>query len=443
MERTRSRTWPPPERGSTRIDAIYSNGQISPPVLGQQPGTLRSSSMTMTDHVGDNHRNGKRPIKPCTWSKSKSSGSFSLDAKYELKTSSPNWGRDNRLRYMQARDMKMTSSYGHPSMPLRPQYPEPDINTLWDKIDGNFKPHEGLFVTALELIEGGVIRKFPEVIRSLKRLIPRKGFSGQAKTGISWRQLIQGDLAYKFQLKPTVLELADFLSGSLAVQDRFERLKEWDQTYRTIYSNMAETVTEVTPNGSVYSYNPYLAFSTNSRCDVVPDSPAIISLRSRYFVRVKPIYDLTRIAQLHLRMGYWGLSHPLSTLWALAPLSFVVDWFVNIRQYAEYLDRKIGLDPRPLVRIASLSPLWRTDTATTLSGGRMRATFSGDAANFDVNYTKSAEASGAAYYGVQNGQRYIVGPLPERSVPTNLSGLGLNAGKRFTLAELIFMRFSR
>lgn len=93
------------------------------------------------------------------------------------------------------------------------------------------------------------------------------------------------------------------------------------------------------------------------RADYQVGSLAETSIHFRTSVR----YDTSDALRTRLVWDALGLSNIFSTAWDLMPLSFVVDWFVRVQEFANRLD-SYYFHTVPLERMTELQDVWVTST---------------------------------------------------------------------------------
>lgn len=93
------------------------------------------------------------------------------------------------------------------------------------------------------------------------------------------------------------------------------------------------------------------------RADYQVGSLAETSIHFRTSVR----YDTSDALRTRLVWDSLGLSNIFSTAWDLMPLSFVVDWFVKVQEFANRLD-SYYFHTVPLERMTELQDVWVTST---------------------------------------------------------------------------------
>lgn len=102
----------------------------------------------------------------------------------------------------------------------------------------------------------------------------------------------------------------------------------------------------------------------------------------KYVLYFTEIQVLSTIAQL-------GLTNPLSWAWELTPLSFVVDWFINVGRFIDLLDSTVGLayEKGCTTSFEKVKVEYKCVGSGTYAGGKSFGSFRGYKEHVDVRRT--------------------------------------------------------
>jgi hypothetical protein len=174
------------------------------------------------------------------------------------------------------------------------------------------------------------------------------------------RQVIGLRLGYRFSFKTTLNDIAkavDFGYGfgqylqqmQTRNSGRVLRYEKNDQNINNVTQNLSPSQVQSkiltdAPNQNFkrWFYSPISAPS--SFRDSLPGG--IIQRRAGFkataWAYASVHYPMEYLTMRHYLEGRFGLDKPLTTLWAIVPLSFVVDYLLNVQDAMTYLDNKLN-----------------------------------------------------------------------------------------------------
>lgn len=174
------------------------------------------------------------------------------------------------------------------------------------------------------------------------------------------RQALGFRLGYRFSFKTTlndVIKAVDFGRdfGDFARQITKRNQSEFlryskratvsgsPQIVQYSGSSLESRLLENAPNGRSYFVKP----SGDTAHMVRASLPTATVLKrggrtAVAFVKARVRYPVDYATMSHYYQGRFGLDKPLTTLWAIVPLSFVVDYLFNVQDALTYVDNKLN-----------------------------------------------------------------------------------------------------
>lgn len=214
---------------------------------------------------------------------------------------------------------------------FRTYMPITDLVQLSRKVDG-LGPIDALFTSLLAPFRG---------VKTLAQLI-------KASAG--------ADLAWKFAVKPTIASILDCLQAGKRVDEQLKKLAKRDQSMQ---DNFVVTVNRSTPEHLVSS-DSWLAGNGSSSYCVKGDVYERVDDLTKIHFRCRTNGSTSDGRRTRLLWDSLGLTNLFTTAWDLVPLSFVVDWFVNVSRFLSQLDNYY-FHAQPLEKLTEINDVWVTE----------------------------------------------------------------------------------
>jgi hypothetical protein len=141
------------------------------------------------------------------------------------------------------------------------------------------------------------------------------------------KSLANFDLWYQFGVKPLIASAQEVTRLLKELPRAIAKLRaENGKILTRHFSRRMDTITLPTPNATVFTGNGYVV----KQSTYWVESPV-------YHASMRFKYDLSRFSDFELAIQAWaqahGLDKPLRIAWNAIPMSFVVDWFVDIGRW--------------------------------------------------------------------------------------------------------------
>lgn len=256
--------------------------------------------------------------------------------------------------------------------PSAPPADPVDIKGLADKMYADLVGRVDQYFLSLESLAGlfggqsftkaiggvaNATNKVGKAIRDLNKL--RAAFGSKASLYNMWlsskelvRQLIGFNLGYRFAFKATLSDIEEAVSAVTSFQSDVQRLSFRNDGRVHMYSKntTSNSKAESIMSGSdfVNAFRRAFPVSPNPIQNLPASAAPDAVLRSRETVHAKLFswakvsYPAEYVTAKRILQSKFGLDKPLSTLWAIVPCSFVVDYLVRVQDYLESLDNKLN-----------------------------------------------------------------------------------------------------
>lgn len=261
------------------------------------------------------------------------------------------------------------SDFTYPSPPP----PEPidltDLaNRMWTDLAG--RCNEGLLTMEdlAGLISGkslwSGIRGIAQAVSDMGRAVSKakrlkRAFGAKASLYDCWtkskelvRQIVGGHLAYRFSFKTTLNDICQGFELANQFQAAVNKLQMRNSSNYLMYSKDWQSSKEAK---LVYASddarrhlfyagrNPKSLFMPPTGFDIPPVTCSTFTeQRARVYASAKVRYPAEYLTLKHYVQNWAGLDKPLTTIWAIVPLSFVVDYLLNVQDTLTYVDNKLN-----------------------------------------------------------------------------------------------------
>lgn len=174
------------------------------------------------------------------------------------------------------------------------------------------------------------------------------------------RQVIGLRLGYRFSFKTTLNDIAQAVDFGYGFGQYLQQMQRRNTGRVLRYEKTDQntnTVTEVLSPSQVMAkmfasaprmhYKQWFYQPVNAPASFYGELPGgIIQRRAGYKAKAWAYasvrYPMEYLTMKHYLEGRFGLDKPLTTLWAIVPLSFVVDYLFNVQDALTYLDNKLN-----------------------------------------------------------------------------------------------------
>jgi hypothetical protein len=214
---------------------------------------------------------------------------------------------------------------------FRTYLPLTDLVQLTRKVDG-IGPIDSLFASLLAPFRG---------VKNLAQLV-------KASAG--------ADLAWKFAVKTTVASIFDCLEAGKRVDEQLKKLAARDENMQ---DNFVVTVNRSIPERLLSSGSWLAGNGSTSNC-VKGDVYERVDNLTKLHFRCRTSRSTSDGRRTRLLWDSLGLTNLFTTAWDLAPLSFVVDWFVNVSKFTAELDNYY-FHAQPLEKLTEIKDVWVTE----------------------------------------------------------------------------------
>jgi hypothetical protein len=172
------------------------------------------------------------------------------------------------------------------------------------------------------------------------------------------RQIIGLHLGYRFSFRTTLNDFATSCTFGAEFGEYLSQIRKRNNSGFLRYEKRIQSTNEDEP--TVYSkrdvYSQMFQRSDHLRTLYVPSghqrefedriTPAKLSRRSGVeataFVQARVRYPFSYGTLSHFLTSKFGLDKPLTTLWAIVPCSFLVDYLLNVQEALTYVDNKLN-----------------------------------------------------------------------------------------------------
>lgn len=163
------------------------------------------------------------------------------------------------------------------------------------------------------------------------------------------------DLARKFGFSTLWNTITDSLQIGKVVDNHLRKLERIQNSQqRNFKVSVTDNVIDRTGTTNVGSYR-------SNRSVIAADYTAGALCQTSIHFRTSVRYDTSDALRTRLAWDALGLSNIFSTAWDLMPLSFVIDWFVQVQRFAAQMD-SYYFHTVPLERLTELQDVWITST---------------------------------------------------------------------------------
>jgi hypothetical protein len=169
------------------------------------------------------------------------------------------------------------------------------------------------------------------------------------------REAIGLRLGYRFSFKTTLNDIVKAVDFSADYANAVSRIIRRNDSSYLMYSKRDsaanQTIDYFSGNqlkGVLFYFNDTLRswFAGQYAKGIWESTQATVLKRARLsckaFCRAKVRYPADYASMRHYFEGKFGLDKPLTTLWAIVPLSFVVDYLLNVQDCLSYVDNKLN-----------------------------------------------------------------------------------------------------
>lgn len=193
-----------------------------------------------------------------------------------------------------------------------------------------------------------IFKSARSAVESLINIVgPRRSFKQAAK------DLAGLDLGRKFSVNATFNDVVKALDFNSTFESYRRKLADRQDTWR-LYKRSVTDKTSTAPRTVVPWWSGFATYGqcyNTSTYEVSCTAEAQLSFFGWYKVH----YPKKYFSRINYSTKYYGLDKPLSTIWAIIPMSFVVDYFISVQTILDELDHELN---RSEVSVAQIGDNW-------------------------------------------------------------------------------------
>lgn len=303
-------------------------------------------SNTITYENGPSHLNGRPIWKPCihTWQ----NRIVETPYVYHTPNEDPRYSETGSFSMLALNISQAHLSVGTPANVSMGNAVRNFTNEVYGAIPKSF-----LALESLAGLLGGksIIKTSSEVLRAVTQFFGDVSF----KQAMQLLKAAAGfDLGRKFSVQSSVNDIVAGISlceGYVAYCDKLSRRHDMPRRYRVTTRNANRAAAQLNPP-------EWSGYSTWGQCYSTPIKFSKETVNEKS-VTIFGEYNVHYPQSFWSRSNYYisrlGLDRPMSTIWAIIPMSFVLDYFVSVQTLMDELDNELN---RSLVNVIALGPQW-------------------------------------------------------------------------------------
>lgn len=260
---------------------------------------------------------------------------------------------------------------GYPwQFPAAPDMPSIDLNDLYKRMYSDLAGRVDSYFLSLEDLAGflsgesllktvksvaSAANKCAVAVAQLKRL--KRKFGWRTSLYQMWtrsselvREVIGLRLGYRFAFKATLNDIVEAVDASLALSTDVNRLSVRNTRHVMHYVKEFNASNRNTKTMSASEFRNHFAECFAQKVAVVPPAEvcpdatllniARCSAKLHCWATVR--YPERYVTSARIMQSRFGLDKPLSTLWAIVPCSFLIDYLMNVQELAENADNALN-----------------------------------------------------------------------------------------------------
>lgn len=260
---------------------------------------------------------------------------------------------------------------GYPwQFPAAPTMPKADLSDLYRRMYSDLAGRVDSYFLSLEDLAGvlsgrsfiktvfstaSAANRCAVAIAQLKRLKRRFGWRSSlyqmwTRSSDLVRELAGLRLGYRFAFKATLHDIVEAVNASLALRGDVNRLniRNNNRVFHYLKTATAEATSQYTMSGSEFHdkfaecfAEKVAALPPAELCpDAILKTTARCSVQLHCWARVR--YPERYVRAARILQSRFGLDKPLSTLWAIVPCSFLIDYLLNVQELALNVDNAMN-----------------------------------------------------------------------------------------------------